>query len=205
MHQYLPFLYLIIVFNIFNVDTVYSKSKFNNRKGTESHSGYILKSDLIPAFNSILEKSSTQFNFGLEACFKKCYSIQGNFNYDRYKTKNESSRSYEPGIELRWYIESGEMHFFHFGLFTFYKFSESFLVKEWPDTKLKHYKENLLENGIAGGFRLICIGKLEMDISTYIGYSMQTYYHAARNENFYAADRKPEVSTRITFAAAYHF
>jgi len=205
MRQTHNLFFLAVLLFIVQSGVAFSKNNFQKRSGKISHNGYILKTDLIPVFNSIPEKNEIQLNLGLEACFKKCYSLQANFNYDKYKTKNVNSRSLEPGLEIRWYTETSDISFFHLGLYSFYKFREYENVRELPDKKLIHYKENFLENGIAGGFRIICIGKLEMDIATYIGYLGRTYYHLIQSEKFIPTKSPAEISSRITLSAAFHF
>ncbi len=205
MNKVLQILFLTVSLFVIKSGTANAKNNFQKHSGIISQNGYILKTDLIPLFNTILEKNEIQFNLGLEACFNKCYSLQTNFNYDKYKTKNVNSRSLEPGLEIRWYTETSDITFFHLGLYSFYKFREYENIRELPDKKLIHYKENFLENGIAGGFRIICIGKLEMDIATYIGYVDRTYYHLIQSEKFTPTESPAEISSRITLSAAFHF
>lgn len=126
-----------------------------------------------------------------------------NYNHDRIK--NGYTNSYEPGAEIRWYIESSEIAFLHLGLYSFINYENKNYKIEVAETSYQHRKAIILENGLAGGYRILMGKNIELDILTYLGYVYRNNSLQSGNVDSSWDNNYNSINARVLLCLGYMF
>ncbi len=180
-------------------------SQTNRRYGSDKRvkTSIILRTDVLPLMNTILEKNKVDLGLSSEFCFNTCYSILLNLNIENTGDKNYRQKILEPGTEIRWYLEMNEQAFFHLGIYSFLEFSDIKINKTSSTPQYLYYNQYFAKFGMSGGFRVLLSKKIEMDIASYLGYAKRYAMRVKEYKNLYPQEKSGQFDLRILLSLGY--
>jgi hypothetical protein len=157
----------------------------------------ILRTDVLPLMNTLLEENSLEGSVSAELCFGKCYSLILNCNAERYGVNLHVTKKIEPGAEIRWYFEASKEANLHVGLYSFFEFSSNKIDKRKSENQYLYYRESYFESGISGGCCVALTKRIQVDIASYIGGFNRYHINVKEQLNRSPAQRQGALNVRI--------
>ena len=157
----------------------------------------ILRTDVLPVMNTLLENNGLEGSLSAEVCFGKCYSLILNCNAERYGVNLLVTKKIEPGAEIRWYFEASKEASLHLGLYSFFEFSSSKIDKRKSENQYLYYRESYFESGLSGGCCVALTKRIQVDISSYIGWFNRYHINVKEQLNRSPTTRQGVLNVRI--------
>ncbi len=169
--------------------------------------GITLKTDVLSAFNSLLEKEMSEISVSGEICFNKKYSIQLNTDVEKTVHPDNSHTAFRFDTELRKYIMKDycSCSALHVGVFAGFEDATNIVDQKGNNISHIKYTESAFETGLAGGYEAIINSHWVIDPTVYAGVS--TIYHSRVLEsvNSFHEALPTMLNVRIVLQIGYRF
>ncbi len=182
---------------------VFSQKGNFNSKLKKDGASVILRTDILPILNTVLEKKTFQLGLSSEFCFNTCYTMLINVNMENSGDGEYRLKVMEPGTEIRGYLEMNEQAFLHLGLYSFLEFSKIKIDRWIYEREYLDYNRYYFKSGVSGGFRVLLSQKAELDIASYLGYAKRYAMSLKRHENLYPTEKTDQIDLRILLSLGY--